>query len=447
MRRGDDLFPNKEVVIHAGSWEMAQRALSLIQACMLLATGEPALWDPDEHIAHNDDEPEWLPEERRALLAGRYVSTSGFPFACSIAAKASRRLKRVYAISKYKFSVSLYSVHHVDLEPYRSQHLPVSQFPGDHVMFSYAIISAYSALEDVGLELRASAKRPSRVNGEWNLVVREELEGRLKRSGVDLSETILWTVRGPARKTELKRAISCVERAPWSAGPMVRDCELEIVDAIAYADWLRDCVASHGVKDLTKVLSPYDVINVQHLTRRLLLETLGYWRWQPHRNLDDRQARVATKVPSTNLDLRLKLVSCPDRNRLGQAAAVPGFSRCPSVQGAMGTVFVERGSSAASAVREPEGSSWRFVGKQQLDAHASFRLSFAAFVSRCNGLGSLPRSIIAYMWSALALMCSFISFVSASMSAMRQARLRSRLAWAAVQGGSDAADPGGSAAP
>ena len=34
---------------------------------------------------------------------------------------------------------------------------------------------------------------------------------------------------------------------------------------------------------------------------------------------------------------------------------------------------------AASSVQEPEGSSWRFFGKQFLDAHASFKMSTACF--------------------------------------------------------------------
>lgn len=216
--------------------------------------------------------------EREALVDKR-MTTGGFPLACGVAAKASRRTKWVYAVARYKFSLSLFSVHHVDLEPFRSRHLAVSSFPGDHVMFSHAIISAYSAVEDLGLELRASASTPSRINGQWNPVVKQELEARLRKSHVDLGETILWTVRGPRRKIEKKRPVPAMARAPWAGWP-VRDAELHITDGIAYSDWFRDCVASHGVRDLTRVLSPHDVVNVQRLAQRLLLESLGFWRIQ-----------------------------------------------------------------------------------------------------------------------------------------------------------------------
>ena len=64
---------------------------------------------------------------------------------------------------------------------------------------------------------------------------------------------------------------------PW--GNMhIRDGEVEIIDAIAYASWLRSKISAHGVNELTPKLSPYDVINVQNIVRRLLLERLGFLR-------------------------------------------------------------------------------------------------------------------------------------------------------------------------
>jgi len=277
----------KEIVLYASSWPSAQRALDLIVGCHRLITGDPPVF-PIQSIAHNDSEPLWMkPQERKAQVKETW-STAGVPLACAVAAKASRRRQWVYAVAKYKFSLSLYSVYHVDLEPWRAPHLAVSPFPGDHVMFSHAIISAYSVVEDLKLTLQASSKNPSRINGEWNPVVKKDLEERLTRAGIDLGEPILWTARGPQRKIEKRRALPDGTMAPWSAW-IVRDSEIPIIDAIAYAEWLRSGIASHGVKDLTGVLSPYDVINVQHVARRLLLETLGFWVWR------EEEERVRTK--------------------------------------------------------------------------------------------------------------------------------------------------------
>ncbi len=275
------IYKGREIVISTRSWAVAQRALDLIHGCHQLVNDIPPFVSIHP-IAYNMTEPRWMEPEERQRQYEIEFSTADFPLACALAAKASRRRQWAYAVAKWKFSRSLYSVHHIDLEPWISRHLPVSSFPDDHVMFAYAIVTSYSVLEDLGMELRASSSRPSRVKGEWNPIVLQDLERRLNKGGVNLKETLLWTVRGTKRKIEKRRPIPPAARAPWS-GWTVRDSELPIADAIAYADWMRDCVASHNVKDLTRVLSPYDVVNVQHLARRLLLECLGFWRWREKR--------------------------------------------------------------------------------------------------------------------------------------------------------------------
>jgi hypothetical protein len=267
----------QEVVLHATSWASAQRALQLIHGCHLLIQGNPDVFRI-QLIANNSGEPAWMSKEERDALRKNTYSTSNFPVACAVAAKASRRRNWVTAIARYKFSVDLFSVHSVDMEPWKSPHLKVSLFPDDHVMFSHAVISAYSVLEDLRLELRASSRVPSRMKGKWNPVVRQELETRLVNSGSNLEEKVPWMARDPKRRIEKRRPLPVGTKAPWSAW-VVRDLEIEVVDAIAYSSWLRSCVAAHATKDLTRVLSPYDVVNMQYLARRLILETLGFWRW------------------------------------------------------------------------------------------------------------------------------------------------------------------------
>lgn len=272
-------YRRSEIALLARSWASAQRALDLIIGCFNLLAGECVL---DRLTAHNAIEPKWMsPDER--MTAFVTVSTHSIPLACAVAAKASHRRKWVYAVEKYMFSLSIYYVSVMDHDPaWGSPHLPVSSLPSDHIKFAHAIVSAYGVVEDLGLMVGASAQKPSRINGEWNPAVKHDLEGRLTKAGVDIGETILWAVRGPKRKIELRRPVPSVTKAPWSRWT-VRDCEVPLVDAIAYAEWLRSAVASHATKDLTRVISPYDVINVQHLARRLLLETLGFWRWRKKR--------------------------------------------------------------------------------------------------------------------------------------------------------------------
>ena len=274
----------KEVILYAAKWQTAQKGLNLIHASLYLTHGNPPLLD-HTLIAKGPGEPGFqLPEERRARRQ-QYLSMCDIALACALAAKASTNSKYAYAISKYNFSMRLYSVFSVDLEPHRSPHLSLSPFADDHVMFSHAIMAAYSAVEDLGLDIRASAKNPSRIGGKWNPVVLADVDERLRQAKVNTGETILFSLRGPPKRTERERPLPAVKSAPWARGH-VRDVELSVVDAIAHASWLRSKTAAHRTNKMTRSLSPYDVVNVQHLARRLILESLGYWR------LHERRART-----------------------------------------------------------------------------------------------------------------------------------------------------------
>ena len=65
---------------------------------------------------------------------------------------------------------------------------------------------------------------------------------------------------------------------------------------------------------------------------------------QSHRNVDNRKTRVVAVVPTANLDLGLKLMPCPNQNRLRQNVASPRLLGCQAVQGTVRTVFIEPGS-------------------------------------------------------------------------------------------------------
>ena len=70
-------------------------------------------------------------------------------------------------------------------------------------------------------------------------------------------------------------------------------------------------------------------------------------------DLDDRQMPVAAIVRAADLDLRLTLVACADRNRRRQHAALPCFFRCPSLQGGVCAMFVEPGSEVVAPTLNP----------------------------------------------------------------------------------------------
>lgn len=262
-----------EVVIYAQKQLAAQKILNVTSNCMELINGQRVNpFGEMSLLAYNENDDNGISHFNR-----QFFETSCTPLACSLATKVTCKNVYIYALAKYNFSVSLYNRDLVDLEPWSSPHLPVSKHPEDHVAFCHAIVAAYSVLEEMGLEVRASNTRPSMINGKWNPEVRFDLENRLRKARINLSEKMLWTIRGPRRKIESKKQINTSEKMPWSFGP-VRDAGVEIVDAIAYASWLRSKVSSHKTIDITRSISPYDVISTQHLARRLLLEHFGMWR-------------------------------------------------------------------------------------------------------------------------------------------------------------------------
>jgi len=266
-----------EVVISAKTLATARCAYDLILGCHDLITGEKDDFGTHMGISiYPNTNTGELDEENRLITEIR--TAKHYPLACSVAAKASRKSCIVYAIAKYEFSISIFYLGREDLEPSLAEYIPITANHRDLIYLIHAIIAAYSAIEDLGLEIRASNRKPSRINGRWNPIVKTELEKRLTDAKIDLNQTVLWTVRGPKRKIEASRIIPPIQKFPWSKGE-VRDIEIDLIEAIAFSDWLRDCVASHKIRSLTKSLSVYDAINVQHLTRHLILDKLGYWKY------------------------------------------------------------------------------------------------------------------------------------------------------------------------
>jgi hypothetical protein len=107
--------------------------------------------------------------------------------------------------------------------------------------------------------------------------VREDLEQRLRKAGVDLNESFPWNRRGSTTVLEKAKPAQIRElrRAPWARW-IVRDTFIEIVDAIAHVSMLRSKVAAHRMSPkYARVLSLYDAVNAQELARRLLIESLG----------------------------------------------------------------------------------------------------------------------------------------------------------------------------
>lgn len=288
-KRGYRLERKPELIISAPDEIAAQRVFNLILACGDLVNASthhagPAAYSGGPCLVSSDDVREILRRKDEKARHRPWGSWNDIPWSCLIAAKASRSMSYVYAIHKWQLSASISSVHYSDLDPSRRATIPKSDFYDEHVRFATAIILAYSSIEEIGFEVRASQQNPSSKNGAWNPPVLEDLEKRLSAGGIDLDEGFYWNVRGAKTRLERekpKQFRTAPRKAPWTRWE-VRDREVHIADAIAHASWLRSRVSSHKVKkEFMRVLSIYDVSNVQTLARRLILESLGYWRNHP----------------------------------------------------------------------------------------------------------------------------------------------------------------------
>ena len=279
---GDKFYPYKEVILSARDQVSAQRAASTIYNARNLLQGSnlfgmlgasPQWVAPVVPKSQQDSQPE-------SQDGPEFNASQNIPLACLIAVRVSRKLRFVYALARLALSLEIVSVPTIDLDPTHSPNIPKSPFPEDHIRFAAAITSAYSAIEELGLTIRASSQKPSRIDGTWNPVVKTELEDRLRRAGIHLDEEFYWNLRGKRTRIEIKRNPEITKLAPWAVTHIVRDGQMHISDALAQASFLRSHIAAHSLEDKKwlKVLSIYDVSNVQFLARRLLLESLGYWR-------------------------------------------------------------------------------------------------------------------------------------------------------------------------
>ena len=273
-------YPARAVIIHAASRERAQYVADTMHASLCLVSGESPFFRGTVVVPTDSDSAKQDDRQYQALTGPGDVHMSGLPLACLVAAKTSYRRAYQYALFKYLLSHHIFSTSSTGLDPsgWWSTRF-VFDSADHHVRCAYAIVLAYSVLEELSLEVRASQETPSRIDGKWNAKVKDELETRLKKAGVDLSETILWILRDTPTRIERFKPPPTQSRAEW-AGLKVRDSELAVVDAIAYTSWLRSGVSAHKLREFAGSLSYYNVANAQHLARRLLLEKLGFWRYQ-----------------------------------------------------------------------------------------------------------------------------------------------------------------------
>ena len=262
--REGEIWFDGEIIIRATSQVAAKRAFNLFVASISVCEGD-INWLPNplaiERVAEKLSDSEFK------------TSQTGLTKACALAAQASRHHSSAYAIHKLHLSYRSCCVSVMDLQPSPYKLYRVEKDPVTHVYIANAVTLAYSAIEELRLDVVVPQGKQSRMpDGSWNPEIKEDLERRLRGAHVDLCDSHIWTLRGPPTRIERRRRPpKGLGKPKWARGS-VRDIELPIIDAIAMASWLRSKISTHRFSSGAKSLTPYDAHNVQSLARRLILD-------------------------------------------------------------------------------------------------------------------------------------------------------------------------------
>jgi len=285
--KGNDVeVEAKEAIIQTNSIENAMKVLELTSASLTLLNAELYGANRSSILPSSLADRKLISQEfmlEEEMIGNQIHAIPRVSLAFKMASKASFRKAYCYALFKYRLGCSLFQVHPMTFDPSHSWYEKLSTFPADHARLAYAIILFYSVIEELGLEIRASEKNPSFINGKWNLKIKKDLETRLKKHGINTIKIISWNLRSTPTniERELRKAgrLKPKKKSSWAKG-YVRDSEIELIDAILLISNLRSTVSAHKFDKLVNSISIYDVSNANFLARRLLLETLGFWHQQ-----------------------------------------------------------------------------------------------------------------------------------------------------------------------
>lgn len=200
------------------------------------------------------------------------------PVAVAAAVSAWSHRRMVYAIHKLSQSYETEAVTPWSAHPRYGQVFEKhsGEF-SDHVRTSIAINLAFSAIEEMNLQVISSREQPRWLDKEftWNPPVLEDIKSRLEMAGINPGRTVNWVVRGDETEPTIQPARN--RFSSYSDGKTIRDIELSLPDAIHACSYLRNYMTAHAFGGETPLLGPYEVYNVQQVARLLTLTKCGVW--------------------------------------------------------------------------------------------------------------------------------------------------------------------------
>mgnify|MGYP003675741700 CR=1 FL=1 len=262
-----------ELLTIEGEEAEANNIIQLIQAANVIVEGFPSEKFGSAPAMALPDEP-----SSRVSIVENVFRTTGFfecfsfdverPVAVAMATKAWGNTRTIYATE----AITPWSTHPRHQQVFEKSS---SKF-ADHVQTSIAINLAFSAIEELKLQVNSSSKKPrwlSNTEHTWNPVVLENLVARLKEAGIDPERKINWVVRGsePGLQIEPKRELASYADAEGK----IRDTQFSVPDAIHACSYLRNYMTAHAFGSESPLVGPYEVFNVQHVVRFLILSLLS----------------------------------------------------------------------------------------------------------------------------------------------------------------------------
>ena len=202
--------------------------------------------------------------------------------------KSERPVAVAMAVSAWSDRRIVYAIHKLS-QSYETEAItPWSTHPGhgqifekqsgefsDHVRTSIAINLAFSAIEEMDLQVKSGRDKPRWLDKEWNPAVLDDIKSRLEKAGINPERTVDWVVRGSETEPTIQPARG--RSSSYSDGQTVRDIELSLPDAIHACSYLRNFMTAHAFGRETPRLGPYEVYNVQQVARLLILSKCGVW--------------------------------------------------------------------------------------------------------------------------------------------------------------------------
>ncbi|MEQ8658520.1 MAG: hypothetical protein RIC24_14560 [Hyphomicrobiales bacterium] len=273
-----------QVLVFEAEQDEADNAIALIRAANLILEGYPNRFSSSGHgLEIPDDRNEHVKVFELLFRTTGYFEEFTYretlPVAVAVAAKAWSDSPLIYAIHKLAQSIMTESVSPHSMHPrHRQVFEKHSSDFASHVGTSVAINLAYSTIQELGLDVRASAKNKRWSDNKdfvWNQDVLGRLKTRLKEAGIDPDRTIDWVVRGEKSEVEVHPLRD--DLTAYSDGGVVRDLELSLPDAINRCEHLRNFMTAHAFSISTPLLGPYEVYNTQQVARFLLLSKCQLW--------------------------------------------------------------------------------------------------------------------------------------------------------------------------